>query len=77
VTVICEGLVVRLKSGGPLMTVGTCTNERDRTVFRCYWFDSDGLPQVLHEGDFHKDALNPIDPTSLAAPQTNPPTPTA
>jgi uncharacterized protein YodC (DUF2158 family) len=49
------GEVVKLKSGGPLMTVTAISTSEDRPPsFNCSWFDKDNREQV---GSFPADAI--------------------
>jgi uncharacterized protein YodC (DUF2158 family) len=49
------GDVVKLKSGGPLMTItGTSVGPDRPTLFSCSWFDKDNHEQT---GSFPADAL--------------------
>ena len=51
-----RGVVVRLKSGGPLMTVvDTAGGSLEDGQIRCQWFFRD----ALHSGVFHRDCLAP------------------
>lgn len=49
---IKPGDVVRLKSGGPPMTVGAPVTT---TVYECHWFDG----MELRTARFHQDSLEP------------------
>jgi uncharacterized protein YodC (DUF2158 family) len=40
---------VRLKSGGPIMTIGGTVNPKDYAD--CYWFDPSQVPQTLYHHD--------------------------
>jgi uncharacterized protein YodC (DUF2158 family) len=66
------GDVVKLKSGGPLMTVtGTSVGPDRPTLFTCSWFDKDNHEQT---GSFPADALSDERPT--AQPREMSPAPT-
>ena len=47
------GDLVRLKSGGPIMTINTHSFET--SLRQCVWFGED---DQIHSHDFHPDALN-------------------
>jgi uncharacterized protein YodC (DUF2158 family) len=64
------GEVVKLKSGGPLMTItGTSVGPDRPTLFNCSWFDKDNREQI---GSFPADALaaprakEPFKPAQIA-----------
>lgn len=44
-TEIVVGWTVRLKSGGPLMTVEGVETEKTELQARCVWFDNQNQPQ--------------------------------
>jgi uncharacterized protein YodC (DUF2158 family) len=53
---------VRLKSGGPLMTLGRKSYEYDKTItslelLRCHWFDGD----FIQTADFFEEELNKLE----------------
>jgi uncharacterized protein YodC (DUF2158 family) len=50
------GEVVRLKGGGPHMTVNRLNTGRQ--VVECLWFD---VEDVLHSGDFNQESLISIE----------------
>lgn len=50
---IRTGSVVKLRSGGPAMTVGQVVN----SLYVCQWFDG----TELKSGHVHRDALAPAD----------------
>jgi len=52
-----EGDVVKLKSGGPMMTVGSIGNQ----MVRCEWFDANKVPQ---KNDFEQTVLEIYTPPS-------------
>lgn len=57
------GDTVRLKSGGPLMTISgvgenPSSGSRDENYWRCEWFDKD---QKSHMQSFHKESLRSSD----------------
>ena len=56
---------VRLKSGGPVMTVGTEANEKGNVW--CYCFDEREIPQRLQRDSFPIIAL---EPAKAASPTT-------
>lgn len=51
---IKAGDVVRLKSGGPAMTVGSVAENQGRVYCYCLWFDQN---DVLSKHEFYKEAL--------------------
>jgi uncharacterized protein YodC (DUF2158 family) len=53
---IADGDIVRLNSGGPLMTSSGCPNPLN--YIKCFWFSED---QQIHEAMFHKDAVMRIE----------------
>jgi len=52
-----EGDVVRLKSGGPAMTVERVKDKQGIKSIRCSWFDGSKKMDAL----FHPDALMAVD----------------
>ncbi len=56
-THITPGSTVRIKSGGPIMTVGGAGNNKNYVT--CLWFKDD---HGLAEHDFHVDALIIVEP---------------
>jgi uncharacterized protein YodC (DUF2158 family) len=59
---------VRLKSGGPVMTIGgigiNTARRTDLNYWRCDWFDRDHNPHTEH---YHKDSLELATDTPLMA----------
>jgi uncharacterized protein YodC (DUF2158 family) len=53
-----SGDVVRLKSGGPPMTVGAAVRTMTSSVFVCHWFEGG----QERRGDFDAAALEPSSP---------------
>lgn len=53
------GDTVKLKSGGPLMTVGYLQSDGN---ILCYWFNSNSGQFEVKWSDFHPDMLKQIDP---------------
>jgi uncharacterized protein YodC (DUF2158 family) len=54
------GDVVRLKSGGPLMTVGGFAKDDDGNLVDVTWFSGD----IVKDSSFPPEALVKVDPTA-------------
>ncbi|HLI64720.1 MAG TPA: DUF2158 domain-containing protein [Caulobacteraceae bacterium] len=53
------GDIVRMRSGGPAMTVTTVDYVRDAPDVCCMWFEARGRPHFYH---IKVDALDPAEP---------------
>lgn len=62
------GIVVRVRSGGPRMTI--CATEDDNGYYRCAWFDKAGN---YKEHNLHKGALLACDPQIATDPVSGEP----
>ena len=56
-----SGDVVKLKSGGPKMTVAMVTEDDDCAIVHCSWFDKNSL----FEKDFDEDLLAQYQPSPV------------
>jgi uncharacterized protein YodC (DUF2158 family) len=65
VEVLFEGDTVRLRYGGPLMTV--LAVEADRCC--CFWFDEDN--RLVH-GDFEREVIRFVEPATRLIPHAEP-----
>jgi uncharacterized protein YodC (DUF2158 family) len=51
------GDLVKLRSGGPTMTIAREVPNVDFRTFRCHWFTADGL---MHGDDFYQHELKRV-----------------